>query len=112
MLFGRKVFANARCANIGYGMGKNFLIGRSLIKFIMEISKEDIKAISRDIRDLKEKVEDMSIILEELLEIYTDVFCDLQDDYLEKLEEIKKERGRIFNSIEEFDEYFELNESI
>lgn len=109
MFSGRKVFANARCTS---SLGENFLIERSLIKFIMEISKEDIKAISRDIRDLKEKIENMDIMLRELLKIYTDVFCDLRDDYLEKLEEIRKEKGRIFNSIEEFDEYFELNESI
>ncbi len=78
----------------------------------MEISKEDMKAIFQDIKDIKEKVENMGIMLEELLEIYTDVFCELRDGYIEKLEEIRKERGRIFSSIEEFDEYFELNESI
>ncbi len=78
----------------------------------MGISEEEIREISRDIKSLKEKVEDMSNMLEELLEIYTDVFCEVRDDYLKKLEEIRKERGRIFSSIEEFDEYFELNESI
>jgi hypothetical protein len=54
----------------------------------------------------------MSNILEELLEIYTDTFCEVRDDYLKKLEKVRKEKGRIFSSMEEFDEYFELNESI
>ncbi|MFO7967242.1 MAG: hypothetical protein R6U44_06560 [Archaeoglobaceae archaeon] len=78
----------------------------------MGMSEEEIKAISQDVRDLKEKVEDMSAILRELLENYTDVCFELRDDYLKRLEEIKKERGKTFNSIEEFDEYFELNEPV
>lgn len=78
----------------------------------MGISEEEIREISRDIKTLKEKVEDMSNMLEELLEIYTDMFYEVRGDYLKKLEKIRRERGRIFSSMDEFDEYFELNESI
>ena len=47
------------------------------------------------------------IVIETLVEIYTDAFYTIKDEYLEKLNEIRKERGRVFSSIDEFDRYFE-----
>ena len=49
----------------------------------------------------------MERMLETLVEIYTDAFYEVKDEYLEKLEKIRKERGKVFSSIEEFDRYFE-----
>ena len=45
-------------------------------------------------------------MLETLVEIYTDALYKVKDGYLEKLEEIRKERGKVFSSIGEFDRYF------
>jgi hypothetical protein len=49
----------------------------------------------------------MEGMLESLVEIYTDAFYEVKEEYLKKLEEIRKEKGKVFNSIEEFDNYFE-----
>ena len=46
-------------------------------------------------------------MLKTLIDIYIDIFYEVKDDYLEELKTIKKERGKVLNSIEEFDRYFE-----
>ena len=75
---------------------------------MMEVKEKDmIRAILEDVKSLKGKVEGIEGMLETLIEIYTDAFYKVKDEYLEKLEEIRKERGKIFSSIEEFDRYFE-----
>jgi hypothetical protein len=66
-----------------------------------------IRAILEDVKTLKDKVEGMEGMLETIVEIYTDAFYEVRDEYLEKLEERRKERGKVFSSIEEFDRYFE-----
>lgn len=69
--------------------------------------KNTMRAILEDVEILKGKVEGMEGMLESLVEIYTDAFYEVKEEYLEKLEEIRKEKGKVFNSIEEFDNYFE-----
>jgi hypothetical protein len=78
--------------------------------FEMEMEVEEkgmVRAILEDVEVLKGKVEGMEGMLETLIEIYTDVFYEVKEDYLKKLEEIRKERGKVFSSIGEFDRYFE-----
>ena len=75
---------------------------------MMEVEEKSmIKAILEDVKSLKSRVEGMEGMLETLVEIYTDAFYEVKDEYLEKLERIRKERGKVFRSIEEFDRYFE-----
>jgi hypothetical protein len=45
----------------------------------------------------------MEGMLETLVEIYTDAFYEVKDEYLMKLDKMRKERGKVFSSIEEFD---------
>lgn len=74
----------------------------------MEVEEKNMmRAILEDVKSLKGKVEGMEGMLETLVEIYTDAFYVVKEEYLEKLEEIRKERGKVFSSIEEFDRYFE-----
>ena len=78
--------------------------------FEMEMEVEEkgmVRAILEDVKVLKGKVEGVEGMLETLVEIYTDVFYEVKEDYLKKLEEIRKERGKVFSSIGEFDRYFE-----
>ena len=61
---------------------------------MMEVEeKKMINTILEDVKTLKGKVEGMVGMLETLVEIYTDAFYEVKDEYLEKLEEIWKERG-------------------
>jgi len=74
----------------------------------MEVKEKNIlRAILEDVKSLKGRVEGMEGMLETLIEIYTDAFYEVKDEYLEKLEKIRKERGNVFSSIGEFDRYFE-----
>ena len=77
---------------------------------VFEVEVEErgmVRAILEDVKSLKGKVEGMEGMLETLVEIYTDVFYEVKEDYLKRLEEIRKERGKVFSSIGEFDRYFE-----
>lgn len=74
----------------------------------MEVEEKNmIRAILEDVKSLKGRVEGMEGMLETLVEIYTDAFYEVKDEYLEKIEKIRKERGKVFSSIGEFDRYFE-----
>jgi hypothetical protein len=76
--------------------------------FEMEVEERSmVRAILEDVKSLKGKVEGMEGMLETLVEIYTDVFYEVKEGYLKELEEIRKERGKVFSSIGEFDRYFE-----
>ena len=76
--------------------------------FEMEVEERSmVRAILEDVKSLKGKVEGMEGMLETLVEIYTDVFYEVKEDYLKELEEIREERGKVFSSIGEFDRYFE-----
>lgn len=73
----------------------------------MEVEEKNLmRAILEDVKSLKGKVEGMEGMLETLIEIYTDALYEVKDEYLEKLEGVRKEKGKVFSSIEEFDRYF------
>jgi len=75
---------------------------------MMEVKEKNIlRAILEDVKSLKGRVEGMEGMLETLVEIYTDAFYEVKDEYLMKLDKMRKERGKVFSSIEEFDRYFE-----
>ena len=50
-----------------------------------------INAILEDVKDLKGRVNGMEGMLETPVEIYTDAFYVVKEEYLEKLEKIRKE---------------------
>jgi len=73
----------------------------------MEVEEKNLmRAILEDVKSLTGKVEGIEGMLETLVEIYTDALYEVKEEYLEKLEEIRKEKGKVFSSIEEFDRYF------
>ena len=73
----------------------------------MEVEEKNLmRAILEDVKSLTGKVEGIEGMLETLVEIYTDALYEVKKEYLEKLEEIRKEKGKVFSSIEEFDRYF------
>jgi hypothetical protein len=58
----------------------------------MEVEEKNlIRMILEDIEALKGKVEGMEGMLETLVELYTDAFYEVKEEYLEKLEKIRKE---------------------
>jgi len=74
----------------------------------MEAEEKNVmQPLLMDMNNLKWKVDGIEKMLETLIDIYIDVFYEVEEDYLEELKTIKKERGTVFNSIEEFDRYFE-----
>jgi hypothetical protein len=74
----------------------------------MEVKEPNMMGtILEEVKTLKSRVEGMEGMLETLVEIYTDAFYEVKEEYLEKLEEIRKGQGKVFSTIEEFDELFE-----
>ena len=73
--------------------------------FEMEMEVEEksmVRAILEDVEVLKGKVEGIEGMLETLVEIYTDVFYEVKEDYLKKLEKIRKEGDfETFSGIED-----------
>ena len=73
--------------------------------FEMEMEVEEkgmVRAILEDVEVLKGKVEGMEGMLETLVEIYTDVFYEVKEDYLKKFEKIRKEGDfETFSGIED-----------
>ena len=69
----------------------------------MEVEEKNmIRAILEDVETLKGKVEGMEGMLETLVEIYTDAFYEVKDEYVEKLEKIRKEGDfETFSGIED-----------
>ena len=59
---------------------------------MMEVEEKNMmKEILEDVKSLKGRVERMEGMLETLIEIYTDAFYEVKDEYLEKLEKIREE---------------------
>lgn len=69
----------------------------------MEVKEKNMmRAILEDMEVLKGKVEGMEGMLETLIEIYTDVFYEVKEEYLKKLEKIRKEGDfETFSDIED-----------
>ena len=59
---------------------------------------EDVESILEDLRYKVDRIEKM---VETLIDIYTDAFYEIREEYLEKLEEIKKEGFERFSDIDE-----------
>jgi hypothetical protein len=58
----------------------------------MEVEERNLmRALSEDLAALKVKVEGMEGMLETLIELYTDAFYEVRDEYLEKLERIRRD---------------------
>ena len=70
---------------------------------LMELEeKKMINAILEDVKSLKGRVEGIEGMLETLVEIYTDTFYEVKEEYLEKLEKIRKEGDfETFSDIED-----------
>jgi hypothetical protein len=59
---------------------------------MMEVEEKNMmKEILEDVKSLKGRVEGMEGMLETLVKIYTDAFYEVKDEYLEKIEKIRKE---------------------
>jgi hypothetical protein len=71
--------------------------------FEMEVEEKSmVRAILEDVEVLKGKVEGMEGMLETLVEIYTDVFYEVKEDYLKKLKKLRKEGDfETFSSIDD-----------
>ena len=69
----------------------------------MEVEEKNIiKSIFEDVKILKWKVEGIEEMLETLTEIYTDAFYEVKEEYLEKLEKIRKKgEFETFSNIED-----------
>ncbi|MCK4731254.1 MAG: hypothetical protein KAT65_02245 [Methanophagales archaeon] len=75
---------------------------------MMEVKEKNIlRAILEDVKSLKGRVEGMEGMLETLIEIYTDAFYEVKDEYLEKLEKIREE-----SDFETFSDIEDLRKSI
>ena len=76
---------------------------------MMEVEEKSMmKAILEDVKSLKNRVEGMERMLETLVEIYTDAFYEVKDEYLEKLEKIRKEGDfETFTDIEDLKKLIE-----
>jgi len=59
---------------------------------------EDVESILEDLRYKVDRIEKM---VETLIDIYTDAFYEIREEYLEKLEKIKKEGFEEFSDIDE-----------
>ena len=69
----------------------------------MEVEEKNmIRAILEEVEILKGKVEGMEGMLETLVGIYTDTFYEVKEEYLKKLEGIRKGGDfELFSDIEE-----------
>ena len=81
--------------------------------FEMEMEVEEksmVRAILEDVEVLKGKVEGIEGMLETLVEIYTDVFYEVKEDYLKELEKIRKEGDfETFSGIEDLRRLIEVD---
>ena len=70
---------------------------------MMEVKEKNIlRAILEDVKSLKGRVEGMEGMLETLIEIYTDAFYEVKEEYLMKLEKIREEGDfETFSDIED-----------
>lgn len=74
----------------------------------MEVTEKNLmESIFEDVEILKWKVDGIENILETLVEMYNDVFYDVKDEYVEKLEQIRKE-----GEFEAFSSVMDLRRSI
>jgi len=78
---------------------------------MMEVEEKNIlRAILENVKSLKGRIEGMEGVLETLVEIYTDAFYEVKDEYLVELEKIRKEGDfETFTDIEDLRKLIEEN---
>ena len=69
----------------------------------MELEERGMmRQVLEDVKSLKGRVEGLEGMLETLVEMHTDAFYEVKEEYLEKLEEIRKEGDfETFSNIED-----------
>jgi predicted metal-dependent hydrolase len=74
---------------------------------MIEAENTAISSIQNDLRTLGKKVDRMEDMLETLIDIYTDTFYVVKDEYVEKLQKIRQE-----GNFEEFSDLESLKRSL
>ena len=74
---------------------------------MIEVENTAISSIQNDLRTLGKKVDRMEDMLETLIDIYTDTFYVVKDQYVEKLQKIRLE-----GKFEEFSDLESLKRSL
>ncbi|MDD2754248.1 MAG: hypothetical protein PHS80_01845 [Methanothrix sp.] len=74
---------------------------------MIEVEESAISAIRSDLRALREKVDRMESMMESMIEIYTDTFCTVREEYVKELERIQSDDEFI-----EFSDLEDLRKSI
>jgi hypothetical protein len=74
---------------------------------MIETENTAISSIQNDLRTLDKKVDRMEDMLETLIDIYTDAFYVVKDEYVEKLQKIRLE-----GKFEEFSDLQSLKRSL
>ena len=74
---------------------------------MIDVEESAIIAIQNDLQILRDKVDRMENMMESMIEIYTDVFCTVKEEYVKELERIKSDGEFI-----EFSDFEDLRKSI
>jgi hypothetical protein len=74
---------------------------------MIEAEDSAIITIRNDLQVLKDKVDRMESIMQSMIEIYTDAFCTVKEEYVKELQEIESEGEFI-----EFSDFEDLRRSI
>lgn len=74
---------------------------------MIEVEDSSIKAIRNDLQVLKDKVGRMESMMESMIEIYTDTFCTVKEEYVKELEKIRSDDEFI-----QFSDFEDLKRSI
>ena len=74
---------------------------------MIEVEESAIIAIRNDLQILRDKVDRMENMMESMIEIYTDVFCTVKDEYVKELERIKSDGEFV-----EFSDFEDMRKSI
>lgn len=78
-----------------------------LVLDMIEAENTAISSIQNDLRELREKVDRMEVMLETLIDIYTDAVYTVKEEYIEKLQKIRQE-----GKFEEFSDLESLKRSL
>lgn len=74
---------------------------------MITVEESAISAIRSDLQALRDKVDRMESMMESMIEIYTDTFCTVKEEYVKKLRRIESEEEFI-----EFSDFEGLKKSI
>lgn len=71
-----------------------------------DAEESEIIAIRNDLQILKDKMDRMENLMESMIEIYTGIFCEVKDEYVNELKRIKLD-----NDLIEFSDFNDLRRS-